>query len=142
MERMKFRPRTVDRFIFCVLAILHIANGLYLVGPWYLEETASGKSPLLSLFNDDKAVAWYGFLLLIDGLFLLYASASASTRRFYTRIVSGALLAGFLLRLYSLIGVLLTIESWRPPGYLSQMASVAFLGIYWVWVRVNARVIQ
>ena len=138
MER-KYTPRAIDRAIFAILAVLHIANGLYLVGPWYLDETDSGKQPLINLFNSDTAVSVFGLLLLVDGLFLLYATAGRGARALYTRLVSGALLSGFALRLYSLIGVLITIDSWRPPSYLSQTASVFILGAYWVWVRVSAR---
>lgn len=138
MER-EYRPRAIDRAIFAILAVLHIANGLYLIGPWYLDNDEAGKRPLANLFNSDLAVGIFGALLLIDGLFLLYATFGRGERRIYTRLVSGALLSGFALRLYSLIGVLLTVESWRPPSYLSQTATVFILGAYWVWVRVSAR---
>lgn len=139
MERNRFRPRSIDRWVFAILSVLHIANGLYLIGPWYLEESESGKRPLANLFNNDLAVSVFGLLILIDGLVLLYAATSKGHHRIYTRLVSGALLTGFLLRLYSLIGVLLVIQSWRPPSYLSQTAAVAILGAYWLWVRVHAR---
>lgn len=139
MRGIDYRPRTIDRAIFAILGLLHIANGLYLVGPWYLDETESGKAPLISLFNSDEAVVIYGTLLLLDGVALLYTGLAKKYSRRYTKILSNALLFGFLLRLYALIGVLLIIDSWRPPSYLSQMASVSILAAYWIWVRVRAR---
>lgn len=139
---MTFRPRAIDRAVFAILATLHVVNGLYLIGPWYLDVTESGKAPLLTLFNSDKAVVIYGSVLLANGLVLLYAAAGKSAHRFYTRLTSGALLSGFLLRLYALIGVFLTVESWRPPSYLSHIATVTLLAAYWLWVRVYARPIQ
>lgn len=129
-----YRPRPIDRTIFAVLAALHIANGLYLVGPWYLDMTGSGQAALITMFNSVDAVKFYGIALLLDGLALIYASAGRGAR-LYTQIVSGALLGGFLLRLYALIGVFITSESWRPPGYLSHAATVVMLGAYWIWVR-------
>ena len=142
MKREDLQLRRIDRIVFGILATLHVANGVYLVGPWYLNESETGKAPLLAMFNSDNAVIVYGILLFIDGLVLLYASAGRSVRRFYTQIVSYALLAGFLLRLYALIGVALTLESWRPPSYLSHAATVVLLGAYWVWLKVNVRPIQ
>lgn len=142
MERNKFRPRSIDRAVFAILGMLHVANGVYLIGPWYLDETESGKAPLISMFNSDIAVTLYGVLLLIDGLILIYASAGRGVRQFYTRVLSGALFSGFLIRLYALIGVFITIDSWRPPSYLSHVASVLLLGAYWLWVRAHARPTQ
>lgn len=142
MKSEALQVRFIDRFVFGILAMLHMANGLYLVGPWYLHDNDGGKAPLIALFNSTTAVIIYGTLLFIDGLVLLYASAGRSARRFYAPTVSNALLAGFLLRLYALIGVVLTLESWRPPSYLSHMATVLLLGAYWVWLRINVRTIQ
>lgn len=141
MER-NYKPRAIDRAVFAILAFLHVANGVYLIGPWYLDETESGKAPLISMFNSDNAVSVYGVLLVLDGLLLIYASAGRGARKNYTRLVNSALLYGFVLRLYALIGVFLTIESWRPPSYLSHTASVLILGSYWVWVKVSARPTQ
>lgn len=141
-QKIRFRPRAIDRAVFAILATLHVANGVYLFGPWYLDETESGKTPLITLFNSEQAVSAYGLLLFIDGLILFYASAGRGGSRLYTRIVSSALLLGFLARLYALIGTFLTIDSWRPPTYLSHVATVLLLGSYWVWVKVNARPIQ
>lgn len=136
-----YRPRPIDRTIFAILAVLHIANGLYLTGPWYLDETNHGQAPLITMFNSSVAAIVYGAILLIDGLALFYASAGRGAR-LYTQVVSGALLTGFLLRLYALIGVFMTSESWRPPGYLSHLATVMMLGAYWIWVRVNVKSIR
>lgn len=135
-----FKPRLIDRFMFCILAVLHVANGVYLIGPWYLDTwDDGGKAPLHSMFNSDLAVSIYGVCLLIDGLVLLYAAASRRANRFYTVITANALVVGFLLRLYSLIGTILVLESWRPPSYLSHIATVAMCGALWVWVRVHGR---
>lgn len=142
MERNRFKPRQIDRAVFAILGLLHVANGVYLTGPWYLDETESGKAPLISMFNSDTAVTLYGVLLFIDGLILIYASAGRGVRQLYTRIVSGALFFGFLIRLYALIGVFITIDSWRPPSYLSHLATVMLLASYWLWVRAHARVIE
>lgn len=140
MKRVKevFRPRGIDRALFAILAALHVANGLYLVGPWYLDQTDSTASPLIAMFDNSWGVATYGTLLLVDGLALMYVAATGSSRT-TTFITENALLAGFLLRLYSLIGVLVVVESWRPPAYLSHISTVAALGAYWVWVKVSVR---
>lgn len=142
MERNRFRPRSIDRAAFAILGMLHVANGVYLIGPWYLDETESGKAPLISMFNSDIAVTLYGVLLLVDGLALIYASAGSSVRQLYTSVLSGALFSGFLIRLYTLIGVFLTVDSWRPPSYLSHVATVSLLVVYWLWVRAHARTVQ
>lgn len=140
-EREVFRPRAIDRAMFAILATLHVANGLYLVGPWYLDETDTGKAPLIAMFNSMWAVVIYGGLLLFNGLMLFYATAGRSGRR-HTFMTELAMLWGFLLRLYALIGVFLVAESWKPPSYLSHVATVAMLGAYWVWVKVNVRPVQ
>jgi hypothetical protein len=137
-KRANFQPKAADRAIFAILALLHICNGVYLVGPWYLDDIGAEKAPLYSLFIDHDAVAAYGVLILLDGLFLAYA-ATAKVSWFNTKITANALLAGFLLRLYSLIGVFLTIDSWRPPSYLSHIATVCILGVMWILVRISER---
>lgn len=136
-----FSPRPIDRVVLGILAVLGLTNAAYLVGPWYLDETADGKAPLLSMFNSHTAVIVYGVFVFIEAAALLYASAGV-TSRVHTIVTENALLAGFLLRLYALIGVGLTLESWRPPSYLSHAATVAILGAYWVWVKVSVRPVQ
>ena len=139
MKRVKevYRPRGIDRALFAILAALYVANGLYLVGPWYLDQN-DGSQPLLTVFTNGWAVATYGVLLIVDGLALAYTAASG-VGRVHSFITQNALLVGFLLRLYALIGVLMVAESWRPPSYLGHMATVAALGTYWVWVKVSVR---
>lgn len=141
-EKGTFTPRKIDRIVFAILSTLFLFGGLYVVGPWYLESTKKGESPLIRLLSNELAVGGYGYAIMLVGLLLVYAAVGKSTHQFYTPIVSFALLAGFLLRLYSLFGVVMTLESWRPPGYLSHTATVLILGAYWVWVRVSERTIQ
>lgn len=142
-RRGAFKPRIIDRIVFGIVAVLHLANGVYLVGPWYLPNwSGDGKAPLNLVFNSESIVQVYGLVLFINGLALLYISAEKSTRRFYTAITSTTLLSGFLLRLYSLIGVVMVLDSWRPPSYLSHVATVVLLGAYWIWVKVSVRTIQ
>lgn len=138
--KIRYMPSELERVIYCILSVLHIVNGIYLIGPWYLDETEIGKAPLITMFNSDVAVSIYGVLLFINGIALLYASFGRGRR--YLNIVKGALLSGFLLRLYALIGVFLTINSWRPPSYLSHIATVAIIGAMWVWVKINERIIE
>lgn len=143
--RGDYEPRVINRVLFGILGVLCTSSALYVIGPWYLdewEETVGGKSPLYSIFQADTPIMIYGFALLVSGLLIIYASAGRSAHRYYTQIISWALLGGFLLRLYSLIGVVISLESWRPPSYLSQLATVVMLGAYWVWVRVSIRTIQ
>lgn len=138
-----YRPRAIDRVVFGVLATLVFASGFYLVGPWYLSAALDGsKAPIINLLDNATAVRVFGVFLVLDGLALFYASAGRSAHRLYTSIVSYALLGGFLLRLYSLIGVIMTLESWRPPTYLSHALTVILFGSYWVWVKVNVRPTQ
>lgn len=142
-KREAFQPRLIDRVIFGILAVLHTMNGIYLVGPWYLDQwDEAGKAPLANVFNSGLAVAAYGFFLLLNGLLLLWATAAQSERKMYIPILSTVLLTGFLLRLYSLIGVIIVLESWRPPSYLSHLATVVLCGAMWVYVRVSRRTIQ
>lgn len=138
-----FKPTPIDRAVFGILAALHMANGLYLSSPFYLDTwDEGGKAPLANLFNSNTAVVIYGVLLFLNGLVLLFsASARGGTMR-YTRITSTALLTGFLMRLYSFIGILITLESWRPPSYLSHLAMLFITAAYWVWIRVNGRTVQ
>lgn len=141
--RGDFRPRGIDRAIFAILAVLHMANGVYLSSPFYLDTwNEVGRSPLINLFNSNTAVIIYGAILFVDGVALLYSASAKQTSRFYTAITSNALLVGFLVRLFSFIGVSLALTSWRPPNYLSHLATVFILGAYWVWVKVNGRTIQ
>lgn len=140
-ERTQYVPRTIEKAIFAVLGLVVFLSGLYLIGPWYLPNDVAGdRAPIVNLLNSDISVKIYGSALVLDGLVLFYASAGRGV--YYTRIVANALLAGFLLRLYSLIGVFLTLESWRPPSYLSHAANVLLLGAMWVWIRVSERPTQ
>lgn len=138
MKREVFRPRVYERIVFAILALLLIGNGAYLVGPWYLEDVGTTRSPLYALFSNAQTVAIYGTMVLIDGIILGFAAVAKPSRR-ATRITTNALLAGFLLRLYALIGVFLTLDSWRPPSYLSQIAIVILLGATWLWVKIDER---
>lgn len=142
-KRGDFRPRGIDRAILAVLAVLNMASGVYLSSPFYLDTWDEvGKSPLINLFNSNTAVIIYGAILVLDGVALLYSAAAKHTSRFYTTITSNALLVGFLVRLFSFIGVALALNSWRPPTYLSHLATVFILGAYWVWVKVSGRTTQ
>jgi hypothetical protein len=135
-----YNPRTIDRAIFSILAALMLFVGLYIVGPWYLDETLGSKSPLLALLDSNIALILYGTLTIIDGIALVYSAAGKGLT--HSRIMSHALLAGFLIRLYALIGQILTLHSWRPPSYLTQVVIVLLFGVMWVWVKVNAKPIQ
>ena len=138
-KRGVWKPTPFERAVVSIIGSLFIFNGAYLVGPWYLTVTDDGaQAPLFSLFNSDTAVQIYGVLLLVDGLALLFASGVLK-RMFNARIVRNAVLAGFLLRLYSLIGVFLTLESWRPPSYASHTATVMITAALWLWIRFNER---
>lgn len=134
-----FVPRSIDRAIFAILAALHVANGAYLIGPWYLDEYESGKAPLYDMFNSDLAVSTYGAVLFLNGVVLLTLSCVRHTHKHYAAVLGITLLTGFLMRLYAFIAVLMIVESWRPPSYLSHLASVGILGSYWVWVRLSGR---
>lgn len=131
-------PRSIDRTLFAILAVLQLAEGVYFAGPWYLDSHLGAKAALFSMFDSAPAVILYGSLLFIDGLCLLYAAAG-KRGRWYINIVSSSLLAGFLLRLYSIIGVLIALDSWRPPQYLSHIATVAIFGALWIYMRVSSR---
>lgn len=133
-----FVPRTIDRAIVGILAALYMAAGSYYLGPWYLEQDDGVKSSLNQIFNGTGPVTFFGVLLFIDGLILAYASAGKVSRTM-TVILSSAMLAGFLLRLYSFIGVIITLDSWRPPQYLSHLATVLIAGAMWVYIRVHSR---
>lgn len=137
MEKFAFSP--VDRAIIYILAALHAVNGLYLIGPWYITTDnfgGVGKSPLYSLFGDERAVKIYGVLLLLNALALAYSARRQGVRF----LVAGwAVLSGFFLRLYALIGVFLTLDWWLPPVYASHIATVGILGVYWIWVKYNER---
>lgn len=137
-----FTPRPIDRAVIFVLAVLLVATAIYVIGPWYLDETDPTKAPLTYIFKDDQLVVFFGILTLINGLLLLYASTlkAASVRN--TKFLGYTLLAGFLLRLYSIIGVMITIESWRPPAFLSHFATVSIFAVYWLWVKSDARPIE
>ncbi len=137
-----YKPRTIDRVVFGILAVAFVTGAAYLIGPWYLTVTEGARTPLYAMINNHNIIILYGVLLFIDGLVLLYASVSDGNTRRYTHIVTNGLLVGFLLRLYSLIGVFLTLDSWKPPSYISQTAIVLITGSYWLWVRVNARTAQ
>lgn len=140
MKKEVYVPRIIDKAIFAILGMLMLLIGLYVVGPWYVDDTHGVKSPLLSLLESHIGLIGYGCLSIIDGIALLYATAGDG--EWHTRITSDALLAGFLLRLYALFGVILTLHSWKPPVYLVQGVVVLIFGAMWVWVRVNAKLIQ
>jgi hypothetical protein len=135
-----YRPRSVDRAVYAILAAVCITNGGYVVGPWYLHSDNEGaRAPLIALFNNPQLVNIFGFILIGVGIALTYATASAGGSRKYTNVLSYSLLLAFLLRLYSFIGVVMTLESWRPPNYTSHAATVLITGAFWVWVKVNDR---
>ncbi len=136
MQRV-FSLRPIDRAVIVIIAVLLMVTGLYLVGPWYITVTDTGKSPLYKLLQDGTVLTAYGVLLILDGVALIYSVINNKTS-----ILTNALLTGFLLRLYALIGVLVTQESWLPPSYLSLAATVFITGSYWVWIRVNERPIK
>ena len=134
----KFVPRTIDRVVFAVLGLVMLINGFYLAGPYYLDVARSGNdAPLYSLLNSPEMVTTFGTLMFLTGVALAYSAFGKGV--YYAKITAYALLAGFLLRLYSLIGVFLTLESWRPPSYVSHAATVLLFGGYYVAVRVNER---
>lgn len=139
-RKVDYRPRIIDRAVFGLLAALHILSALYLVGPWYLETGDLGKSPLMNLFENPTAVIVYGVFVFMTGIGLLYATAANG--KHYTTILSYSLLVGFLLRLYALIGVIASLDSWRPPSYLSQSVIVLLMAAYWLWVKYCVRPIQ
>lgn len=136
-EKGTFRSRPLDRAVFAILAMSHVLAGLYLVGPWYLDQGANFTSPLFSMFNNKEAVSAFGWVIFVDGLGLLWGAFGKG--RFYTRILTNSLMVGFLLRLYGLLGTFVILESWRPPSYLANVALVSIFGAYWVAVKVNAR---
>lgn len=132
-----FVPRLLDRALFAIFGVLHVALGAYSAGPWYLEITEGRASPLLNLWNAPVAVMLYGSFLLIDGIVLLVIAARNPSRTL-TIVTAYALLGGFLLRLYSFIGTVLVLDSFLPPQYLSHLATVFALGALWVYVKVNS----
>lgn len=130
----------IDRIVFGVLGSICVVSGSYVIGPWYLDlRIEEDKAPLQSLFNDDHVVTIYGVLLLLVAGGLFFAALAKDTAAGYTSVVSITLLTAFLVRLYSLISIVLVLDSWRPPTYTSHAAIVIVLGAYWVWVRVNVR---
>lgn len=137
-----YTPRSVDRAVYAILAAVCITNGGYVVGPWYLDTNGAEQAPLVALFNDDLLVYVFGIAVIVVGLALAWASAARGANRRYSIILTNALLLGFLLRLYSLIGVMVTLESWRPPNYISHIATLLITGAFWVWVKVNDRFAQ
>lgn len=125
--------RTIDTAILRIIAFLHVCNGLYLIGPWYIRTNPEGDaSPVYSLFNSHWSVVVFGILIMVSGFLLWY---SVGPRNKSDKFLSNTLIVGFGLRLYSLVGVLLTIKSFLPPSYLSQAAAIAVLGAYWLWVK-------
>lgn len=135
-----YRPRIIDRVMFGILSGLHVAGGCYLVGPWYLPITSGIESPLYSIFNHLGPIRVFGVLLLLNALGLAYATFGKG--RHYTGILLVSLFSAFLIRFYTLMGTFISIESWRPPTYLSNIGLVLIFGAYWVWVKVDARTIQ
>lgn len=136
----KFVPRGIDRIVFALLGAVCLSSSAYVVGPWYLEIRVDGdEAPLFNLFNDTRVVLAYGMSLGVVSLGLFFAALISHRIKGYTTILLASLLSGFLLRLYDLISVFMALESWRPPTYISQAATIVILGSYWVWVRVYAR---
>lgn len=138
----EYKPRSIDRAVFNILAAVLVLSGGYIVGPWYLTEDGQTSAPLYTLFENRSVVIVFGTLLLICGFSLFWSAWAKGGTRFYTSVVQYTLLSAFLLRLYSIIGVAFALDSWRPPGYLSQGAVVLILGSYWVWVKVNVRLAE
>lgn len=138
-KRGVYKPTFIDRVMFGIMAAVCIAAGSYAAGPWYLDKNNGDNAPLISLFIDSQVLFAYGIAVVVVGFALIYACVGRSTNRMYTTITSIALLTGFLLRLYSLIGVMITLETWRPPSYITQIAFVLVMGSYWLWVSFNAR---
>lgn len=132
-RRIRLRP--IDRWIIGLLAALVAASGLYLVGPWYLETKPDGDpNPVFYLVNNVYVVKGIGAGMIIAAGFMGWAARAGVAR---VKVLSSALFAAFLLRLFTLMGTLLTIESWRPPGYLSPLFTVLLSGALWVWVKVG-----
>lgn len=140
--KVEFKFRPIDRAVVAILAALNAANGLYLIGPWYLERTADGTSPLYTLFQSRTAICAYGIGLFLNGVALAFAARKRVVRTNHIFSLSNLLFAGFLIRLYSLIGVFVALEYWLPPTYLSHVATVLILGAEWVWIKRNERPIQ
>jgi|SRR6478735_3701009 len=132
MRVFKFRP--IDRAIVLILATLFVVNGLYLVGPWYKEQTNGNDSPIYGLFSNPVSVVIFGSLLVINGFVLFWTAHRKTTRK---AVLSTALMAGFLLRLYSLIGVFIANPQLLPPTYTSHAATVLILSAMWVHVKFN-----
>jgi len=146
MSKVKgaYQPRIIDRVVYAALAVVCIISGGYAVGPWYLEVDESGAPAptIASLFNNPELVNIFGFMVIVVGFGLLYGAFAKAPNRRYTHILSYSLLLAFLLRLYSLIGAIVVLESWKPPNFINPAALVVVLGGYWLWVKVNDRPTQ
>lgn len=127
--------RSIDRYVIGLLAALLAASGLYLAGPWYLTEQTGGQSPIYAMFQSTVGTAIFGVIYIINGIALAWCVAQRGP--VVKPFLACALFTGFLMRLYTLIGAILVLESWRPPNYLSALALVFAFGGYWVWVMGN-----
>lgn len=134
--KKEFVPRVIDRAMFGILAVLHGVTALYVLGPWYIDTHDTIETPLIDAFDNHLFLTAYGVLLLLDGLALAYITLKSKIAH-YTAILSNVLMAGFLLRLFALIGVIASLETWRPPTYLSHAATIFIVGAYWIYVQTE-----
>lgn len=135
-----YRPNGLERALFGLVGALHTLIGLYAVGPLYVHQEKSSAAPTLyTLVASDNAVRFYGAILLLSGLGLLWAAFAKSTNKGYFAVVTNALFIGFLVRFYAQLGTLILSESWRPPTWLSPMATIILTGTLYVWIRLRER---
>lgn len=135
-----YEPNGLERALFGLIGALHTLIGLYAVSPLYLSQTQNSDKPTLyTLFASDDAVKFYGAILLISGICLLWSTFARANQKWYFSVVTNALFVGFLIRFYALFGTLLLSESWRPPTWISPFATVLITGTLYVWIRLRER---
>lgn len=130
--KKEIRLRPIDRWVIGLLAAVMAVGGLYLAGPWYLEFDNGKQGAVYYLTHNIYSVKVVGLAMLATAAGMIYSIRTEVAR---SLLLSSSLLAAFLLRTYTLIGSLLTLESWRPPNYISPLFTVALAGVLWIWVR-------
>lgn len=133
MKKREIRLRSVDRWVIGLLATILVASGVYLAGPWYMVQPNGSTGPVLYLVQSVWTVHAIGVAEILTG-FILFATVTRD-RLMNTAFLANALLAAFLIRLFTLYGTLFTLKEWLPPSYISAIATVAMSGVYWIWVR-------
>lgn len=127
----------LDRVFLVFISIINMLTGIYICGPWHIDEIADQKHFMYQLFYYQPLISLYGIVLVVASATLGLIVMSKVYCFWYTFAITALLKTIFMLKLFSFVGLLISMESWRPPTYLYHLPMLVILGGYWIWLTID-----